>query len=100
MISFLDHYNSLLIDRLFSKTKTGKDLWHFNNTLLQNKEFCSTITNLLSFLKTKQDNYYSLSDWWEYTKIKIKVTAQRFSKNSTTQENIRISRLKKRLRNL
>ena len=72
MISFSDHYNALLIDRLSSKTKTGKDLWHFNNTLLQNKEFCSTITNLLSFLKTKQDNYYSLSDWWEYTKIKIK----------------------------
>ena len=55
---------------------------------------------LLSFLKTKQNNYYSLSDWWEYTKIKIKVTSRRFSKNSTTQENIRISRLKKRLRNL
>ena len=55
---------------------------------------------LLSFLKTKQNNYYSLSDWWEYTKIKIKVTARRFSKNSTTQENIRISRLKKRLQNL
>ena len=48
MISFSDHYNALLIDRLSSKTKTGKDLWHFNNTLLQNKDFSSTITNLLS----------------------------------------------------
>ena len=100
MISFSDHYNALLIERLSSKTKTGKDLWHFNNTLLQNKDFCSSITNLLPFLKIKQNNYSSLSDWWEYTKIKIKETARRFSKNSTTQENTRISKIKKRLRNL
>ena len=100
MISFSDCCNALLIERLSSKTKTGKDLWHFNNTLLQDKDFCSSITNLLSFLKTKQNNYPSLSDWWEYTKIKIKETARRFSKNSTTQENTRISRLKKRLQNL
>ena len=34
MISFSDHYNALLIDRLSSKTKIGKDLWHFNNSIL------------------------------------------------------------------
>ena len=91
MISFSDHYNALLIERLSSKTKNGKDQWHFNNTLLQNKDFFSSITNLLPFSKIKQNNYSSLSDWWEYTKIKIKETTRRFSKNSTTQENTRIS---------
>ena len=40
------------------------------------------------------------NDWWEYTKSKIKETARNFSKNSTTPENIRISRIKKRLRNM
>ena len=100
MISFSDHYNALLIERLSSKTKTGKDLWLLNNTLLQNKDFCSSISDLLSSSKKKQGNFSSLSDWWENTKIKIKQTARGFSKNSTTQENIRISRLKKRLRNL
>ena len=97
MISFSDHYNALLIDRLSSKTKIGKDLWYFNNSILQNKDFCSTTKSLLYFLRTKQSNYSSMSHWWEYTKSKIKETARRFSKNSTTQENIRISRLKKRL---
>ena len=96
-ISFSDHYNALLIERLSSKTKTGQDLWLFNNTLLQNKDFSSSISNLHSSLKRKQDNFSSLSDWLEYRKIKFKQTARRFSKNSTTQENIRISRLKKRL---
>ena len=36
----------------------------------------------------------------KYTKCKIKDNARIFSKNSTKQENIWISRLKKRLRNL
>ena len=93
MISFSDHYNALLIERLSSKTKTGKDLWLLNNTLLQNKDFCSSISKLLSSSKRKQGNYSSLSDWCENTKIKIKQTARIFSKNSTSQEN-RISRLK------
>ena len=100
MISFSDHYNTLLIDRLSSKTKIGKDLWHFNSSILKNKDFCSTTKNLLSFLKTKRNNYSSISDWWKYTKCQIKENTRLFSKNSTKQEKVRISRLKKRLRNL
>ena len=97
MIYFFDHYNALLIDRLSSKTKIGKDLWHFNDSILENKDFCSTTKSLLSFLRTKQNSYSSKSDWRECTKNKSKETARSFSKNSTTQENIKISRLKKRL---
>ena len=56
MISFSDHYNALLIDRFSSKTKFGKDLWYFNNSLLEKNDFCSTTKNLLSILKTKRKN--------------------------------------------
>ena len=97
MIYFSDHYNALFIDKFSSKTKIGKDLWHFNNSLLGKNDFCSTTKNLLAMLKTKRDNYSTTSDWWEYTKCKIKDNAKTFSKNSTKQENIRISRLKKRV---
>ena len=51
-------------------------------------------------LKTKRNDYSSTSDWWEDAKCEIKNNVRTFSKNSTKQENIRISRLKKRLRNL
>ena len=53
----------------------------------------------LSSLKN-QENYSSASDWWEHTKSLLKKKARTFSEKFTTQENIRISRLKKRLRNL
>ena len=98
MISFSDHYNALFVDRIPSKTKIGKDLWLFNNSLLEKHDFCLTIKNLLAMLKTKRSNYSSTSEWWEDTKCKIKDNVRTFSKKSTKQENIRISRLKKRLR--
>ena len=47
-----------------------------------------------------KNNHSSTSDRWEYSKSCFKENARTFSKNSTIQENIRISRLKKRLRNL
>ena len=80
MISFSDHYNDLFIDRLSSKTKFGKDVWHFNSCILRNKDFCSTTKNLLSFLKSKRSKYSSIIDWCEYTKCQIKENARSFSK--------------------
>ena len=105
MISFSDHHNALLIDRLSSITKLGKDLWQiygkiYNSSLLNKKNFCSTTRNMLSILETKKDNYSSTNDWWEYTMEQIKDDAQLFARNSKKQKNIRISRLKKRLQNL
>ena len=79
-----------------SKTKIGKDSWHFNDSLLWKLEFSTTIKNLLFLLKTQKSNHSSESDWWEYTKSCFKENARAFSKNSTTP-NITISRLKKRL---
>ena len=43
---------------------------------------------------------WSAKDRWKYTKSCFKENARTCSKNSTTQGNIRISGLKKRLRNL
>ena len=44
------------------------------------------------FLKNKKYNHSSASDWWEYFKYLFKEYAKILSKNSTTQENITISR--------
>ena len=41
MVSFTDYYNVISIDRLPAKTKIGKDLWYFNNSLLWNPEVSS-----------------------------------------------------------
>ena len=40
------------------------------------------------------NNHSSASDWWENTKSSFKGNPRTFSKNSTAQENIGISKLK------
>ena len=55
---------------------------------------------MISLLKTQKSNHSSASDRWKYIKLCFKENTRTFSKISTTQENIRISRLKNRLQNL
>ena len=45
MVSFTDHHNAIIIDRLTSTTKIGKDVWHFNNSLINKTDFCSSTKN-------------------------------------------------------
>ena len=89
----------IFIEWFSSKTKIGKNSWCFNNSLLSKPDFSSATKRLLSSLKTKTaitpqqvigGNILNLT--WN----KVAIT---FSKNANTEENIRISRLQKRLRN-
>ena len=53
MIAFTDHYYAIYINRFPSKTKTGKDSWYFNNSLLCKPEFSLTTKTFLFLLKTQ-----------------------------------------------
>ena len=94
------NYHAISIERLPSKTKLGKFSWYFNNSLLCKTDFSSATKDLRSLVKTQKINHSSASNRWKYTESCFKENGRTFSKNSTNQENIRISRLKKRLRNL
>ena len=53
MVSFTDHYNAISIDRLPSKTKTGKDSWKrfMKIILLCKPEFSSATKTSFFFIK-------------------------------------------------
>ena len=51
-------------------------------------------TELAFLSKVQKNSHSSASDWWGNTKSSCKENAKTFLKNSTTQENFRISRLK------
>ena len=82
MVSFTDHYNTISIDRLLSKSKIGKDSWYFNNCLLCKAKFSSATKTFPFLLKTQKTTTFH------------KDNGKIFSKNSSTQENIRNSRQK------
>ena len=90
MVSLTDYYNAISIDRFPSKSKTGKDSRYFNSLLCKPEFSSATKTFFLS--KIQKNNHSSASDWWESTKSRFTENAKIFFKNSTTQENITISR--------
>ena len=71
MVSFIDHYNAIFIDRLPSQIKIGQeDSWYFNNSVLCKPQFSST-TKTFFFIKNTK-SHSSASDWWENTKSSFK----------------------------
>ena len=58
------------------------------------RKYCNFKTEFDFLIKNTKNNHSSASDWWENTKCSFKGNAINFSKNFTTQENIRIPRLK------
>ena len=107
MVSFTDHYNTILIDRLPSKTKIGKDLWKkFMKIILLRKHEFSLATKTSFFIKNTKNNHSLASDWWEYTKYCFKENAKILSKISTAEDLVskrmleiflKVQPLKKRL---
>ena len=81
MVSFTDHYNAIFIDRFLSKTKIGKDSWHFSNSPLCKPEFSLT-TDFSFFIKNTKHNHSPANDWWQSTKSSFKEHARTFSENS------------------
>ena len=92
MVSFTDHYNAISIDRLPSKKIQEKI--QGNSSLLCKPDF-SSATKTSCFIKNTKNKHSSASDWREYTKYRFKENAKILSKNSTTQQDIRISKPKK-----
>ena len=94
MVSFTDHHNAIFIDRFSSQTKIGKDSWYFNNSLLCKPEFSST-TNTF-FIRNSKNATIQQMIGGKTLNLVLKML-ERFLK---IQKNIRISILKRRLRNL
>ena len=94
-----DNYNAPSSDRFSSKTKICKTHCMLGNSLLCKLFLTSPTKDLLSSLKNQND-FSSTSGSSKYMKSHLKENARTFSSNFTTQETIRTSRLKTRLRNL
>ena len=94
MVSFTGHYNAISLDRLASKSKTGKGSWkRYRKIILFYVSLCfPQLQRLLFLYQNHKKAHYSASDWWEHTIYHFKENTKIPSKNSTTQANITISR--------
>jgi len=50
----------------------GPGLWKLNTSVLQNEDYIKLITDFWITWRRSQNNFDSLSEWWELGKFKIK----------------------------
>ena len=74
MISVLDHYNVISIDRVQSKTKIAKDLWYL--IILVKPILLSSTKKLLSQIKNLKNNHSFTGELLKYTQSFIKSHAK------------------------
>ena len=61
--------------------KRGPGVWNFNNSLLKDKDFCTTIEKLIDCHLRFLPSFASLQDWWEFLKLSIEEESIAFSRN-------------------
>ena len=61
--------------------KRGPGVWNLNNSLLKDKDFCTSIEKLIDSHMRFLPSFASLQDWWEFLKQSIKEESIAFSRN-------------------
>lgn len=74
------------------REKWGNSYWKFNESLLENKNYINLIENFWKGWQSEKLNY-SLPDWWEIGKKKIKNLSITFSKNLAENERKKLQTL-------
>ena len=77
--------------------KRGAGVWRFNNSLLSNAEFKSTLKRVIADFKLKIQDFVSLRDWWDSLKIEIRKATVSFSVHERRLQNQNRILLTKRL---
>ena len=97
-IKYTDHLGISLKIKLASKR--GPNYWKFNNSLLQDQNYLTCITNLINNLNKNKNNDYSHQTLWELYKYEIKERTILFSKDLARQRKNKLNQLEIRLSRL
>jgi hypothetical protein len=84
--------SSLLVLK-FQREKWGNSYWKFNESLLENENYIKLIENFWKGWQLEKLKY-SLLDWWEIGKKKIKSLSITFSKNLAEDERKKLQTLR------
>ena len=76
-----DHDFVSLVFNIPTGVKRGPGVWNFNNFLLKDKDFCTTIEKFIDCHLRFLPSFASLQDWWEFLKLSIKEESIAFSHN-------------------
>lgn len=74
-----DHSAVTLGLKLPSKSHIGSAYWHFNNALLNDKEYQDIIREFWLSWKNEKGDFPNICDWWDFGKIHMKTITQMYA---------------------
>ena len=80
-----DHDFVSFVFEIPDAAKRGPGVWKLNNSLLDDKNFCDIIHNLIQSHVSYFTSFQSPQDWWEFLKVSIKEESISFSRQNRRQ---------------
>ena len=84
---FSDHDSVDLVFAVEDVFSHGPGVWRLNLALLQDTDFCDSISQMITKLVEYQCCFPSLHEWWDFLKLSFKDIAQDFGKRKQKQLN-------------
>ena len=79
--------------------RQGPGIWKFNDTLLENENFCKLVSDKIQNIKTRYV-YMDAFDLWELIKFEIRNTARFFAQEKSQQDGNRFQLLENTLKEM
>ena len=79
-----NHFQTIMKESEPTNLKMGKCYWILKCRLLQDKEYIQHINELWKYSQTHQNDFRSVSEWWEEGKQHIKAFTKLYTRVDTT----------------
>ena len=73
-----DHCSVVINWKVSSSRRKGNSHWHFNNSLLDNKDYTDSFRIFFKQWQAEKSNFNNICTWWDIGKCKIKQLSQLF----------------------
>ena len=95
-----DHLYTTLHLPINPSIPRGANYWKLNTAVLSEPEYQQLITTLLNHRKTLLNQYDTVADWFQITKLHIKTVSQSYCRTRRRQHRTNIENLQKQINDL
>ena len=94
-----DHKILSTIVMLGKEEKRGQNYWKLNTEILHHAQYRTEMTAFLNSQKTSKHHYANIIEWWEMTKVHIKMYTKTYCQQINKKRQKEIARIKRNIEN-
>ena len=92
-----DHKIISTVIMLGKEEKRGQNYWKLNTEILHHEQYRTEMTAFLNSQKTAKPHYENVIEWWEMTKVHIKMYTKNYCQKLNRQRQKEIAQIKRNI---